>query len=124
MFTIFIDEIMIVAGLAGALVKSTYKWGYYTFGMIALVYIAWVLLFEARSHAKSLGDDVHKAYITVGAWTTLLWFLYPIAWGVCEGGNYITPDSEAAFYGVLDVMAKPVFGALLLWGHRGIDPAR
>ena len=21
-------------------------------------------------------------------------------------------------------MAKPVFGTLLLWGHRGIDPAR
>ena len=28
------------------------------------------------------------------------------------------------FYGVLDVLAKPVFGALLLWGHRGIDPKR
>lgn len=50
--------------------------------------------------------------------------MYPIAWGVCEGGNIIAPDSEAVFYGILDLMAKPVFGALLLWGHRGIDPAR
>lgn len=24
----------------------------------------------------------------------------------------------------LDVCAKPIFGALLLWGPRGIDPAR
>ncbi|KAI4254772.1 MAG: hypothetical protein L6R42_007048, partial [Xanthoria sp. 1 TBL-2021] len=32
--------------------------------------------------------------------------------------------SEAVFYGILDIMAKPVFGALLLWGHRNIDPAR
>lgn len=53
-----------------------------------------------------------------------LWFLYPISWGLSEGGNVIAPDSEAAFYGTLDVLAKPVFGALLLWGHRGIDPAR
>jgi bacteriorhodopsin len=50
--------------------------------------------------------------------------LYPIAWGVCEGGNVISPDSEAVFYGVLDFLAKPIFGALLIWGHRGIDPAR
>ena len=50
--------------------------------------------------------------------------LYPIAWGVCEGGNVISPDSEAIFYGILDLIAKPVFGALLLFGHRNIDPAR
>ena len=40
------------------------------------------------------------------------------------GSNVIAPDSEAVFYGVLDFLAKPVFGALLLWGHRNIDPAR
>jgi hypothetical protein len=36
----------------------------------------------------------------------------------------IAPDSEAVFYGVLDFFAKPIFGALLIWGHRDIDPAR
>ena len=50
--------------------------------------------------------------------------LYPIAWGVCEGANLISPDSEAVFYGVLDFLAKPIFGALLIWGHRNIDPGR
>ena len=34
----------------------------------------------------------------------------------------ISPDSEAIFYGILDLLAKPVFGGLLLWGHRNIDP--
>lgn len=29
--------------------------------------------------------------------------------GLADGGNYITPDSEMIFYGVLDVLAKPVF---------------
>jgi bacteriorhodopsin len=56
--------------------------------------------------------------------TAILWILYPIAWGVCEGGNVISPNAEAVFYGILDLFAKPVFGALLLWGHRNIDPAR
>jgi hypothetical protein len=59
-----------------------------------------------------------------GTLTLVLWILYPVAWGVCEGGNYIAPDSEAVFYGVLDILAKPVFGALLLFGHRNIAPSR
>jgi len=41
-----------------------------------------------------------------------------------HNSNVIAPDSEAVFYGVLDFLAKPCFGALLLWGHRNIDPAR
>ncbi|KAB8356685.1 hypothetical protein FH972_024261 [Carpinus fangiana] len=124
LYTILIDEVMIVTGLTGALVKSSYKWGYFAFGCAALLWIGWVLLFEARIHSKTLGNDVGRAFVICGSWTFALWLLYPIAWGVCEGGNVIAPDSEAVFYGVLDILAKPVFGGLLLWGHRGIDPAR
>lgn len=47
-------------------------------------------------------------------------FLYPIAWGLCEGGNVISSDSEAVFYGLLDVLAKPVYGAILLVVHEKI----
>lgn len=124
LYTILIDEIMVVTGLTGALVRSSYKWGYWTFGMFALFFIAYVLIFEARASANKLGKDIGFAFLTTGAWTTFLWFLYPIAWGVCEGGNVISPDSEAVFYGVLDLMAKPVFGAILLFGHRNIDISR
>jgi bacteriorhodopsin len=28
------------------------------------------------------------------------------------------------FYGILDFLAKPVFGALLIWGHRDIELSR
>lgn len=37
--------------------------------------------------------------------------------GACARAS---PDAEAVFYGVLDVLAKPGFGALPLWGHRNI----
>jgi bacteriorhodopsin len=56
-------------------------------------------------------------------WLTLIWLLYPVAWGLSEGGNVIHPDSEAIFYGVLDICAKPIFGAPLIWGHRTITAA-
>lgn len=123
LYTILIDEIMIVTGLVGALVKSSYKWGYFTFGTAAFLFVAYVVTISARAHAQALGPKVYKTYMICGVWTIGLWTLYPIAWGLCEGGNVISPDSEAVFYGILDVLAKPGFGALLLWGHRNIDMA-
>lgn len=37
--TIFMGEVIVVSGLVGALVHSTYKWGYFVFGVAALFYI-------------------------------------------------------------------------------------
>ncbi|KAF2820030.1 family A G protein-coupled receptor-like protein [Ophiobolus disseminans] len=123
-WVILVDWIMIITGLIGALVTSSYKWGYFAFGCLALVYIVYQLVWEARLHARAYGRDVERSFVMCGSLTTILWILYPVAWGLSEGGNVIAPDSEAVFYGVLDFLAKPIFGALLIWGHRDIDPAR
>lgn len=123
LITIFADEIMIVCGLIGALTSTSYKWGFWTFGMIAFFYVVYNLLGTGRSHAAALGGEPKKTYMMSGVFLTFLWFLYPIAWGLSEGGNVIHPDSEAIFYGVLDILAKPVYGAILIWGHRNINPA-
>ena len=93
-------------------------------GCAALVYVLYVLVFEARKNALRLGTDIHRVYIQCGAVFAFLWCLYPIAWGLSEGGNVISPDSEGVFYGILDVIAKVGFSALLIFGHRNIDPAR
>lgn len=124
LITLLIDEVMIVTGLVGALVATSYKWGYFVFGCLALFYVVYVLVAVARRHAQALGPQVSRTYLTCGVLTIFLWFLYPIAWGLSEGGNVIAPDSEAVFYGILDVLAKPVFGLLLLWGHRNLTAAQ
>jgi bacteriorhodopsin len=124
LWIILLDEIMIITGLVGALVSSSYKWGYFAFGCAALAYIVYELVWTARLHAKHLGNDVGRVFLMTGSLTTLLWILYPVAWGLAEGGNVISSDSEAIFYGILDVLAKPVFGAILIFGHKNIDPAR
>ncbi|EXJ95584.1 hypothetical protein A1O1_00706 [Capronia coronata CBS 617.96] len=124
LWVIGLDEIMIVTGLVGALVRSRYKWGFYAFGCAAMFYIFYELAFVARRHAAALGADVHRAFTLCGVLTLVVWLCYPIAWGVSEGGNVIAPDSEGIFYGILDLLAKPVFSLALIYSHWNIDPAR
>ena len=38
----FFAWVVVVDGLVGALVKSSYKWGFYVFGLFALFYIWYV----------------------------------------------------------------------------------
>ncbi|KAK3985675.1 ion channel activity protein [Cladorrhinum sp. PSN332] len=123
MCTIFADWIMVVCGLVGALVSTRFKWGFWTFGTAAFLFVVWQILFDGRRHAAALGGSIQKTYLSGGVLLIFVWFLYPIAWGLSEGGNVIHPDSEAIFYGVLDIVAKVGFGAILLVGHRNIDPA-
>ncbi|CCG81813.1 Opsin-1 [Taphrina deformans PYCC 5710] len=123
-FTIVMDEVMVLTGLFGAITPSSYKWGYFTFGMVAYFFVAWVLIVEARKNAHRLGSDVHRLYIGIAIWTATLWTLYPVAWGLSEGGNVTSSDGEAIFYGVLDLLAKPVFGLWILLGHKGIGMDR
>lgn len=115
---------MIVCGLVGALVRTRYKWGYFAFGCAALLGVLYHVFVTGRKHARPLGSDVGRAY-TVGAGILLLtWILYPIAWGLSEGGNVIAVDSEAIFYGVLDLVSKVLFLGWLLFSHRKFEPGR
>lgn len=36
---LFMSIVVVISGLVGALVHSTYKWGYFTFGAVALFYV-------------------------------------------------------------------------------------
>ena len=37
--TVFAGEVLVISGLVGSLVASSYKWGYFTFGCIGLFYV-------------------------------------------------------------------------------------
>ena len=107
LWVILVDLVMIICGLIGALVPSSYKWGYFTFGMAALGYIGYMLMWEARRNANALGKDV-------GPYIPHLRRVLHLVCGVCiqlrgafvKEGNIISPDSEAVFYGILDLIAK------------------
>ena len=78
LWVILVDEVMIITGLVGALVKSSYKWGYFVFGCIALFYVVYVLAWEARRNANHLGQDVGRVFLYCGSLTAFLWLVSSI----------------------------------------------
>lgn len=112
---IFFDLVMIVTGLVGALIPTQYKWAFWAFGMAALFYIWWVLAGPARQSSRALGGSFGRSFTISASILSVLWLIYPIVWGVADGGNQITTDSEMVAYGVLDFLAKPVFLFVHLW---------
>ena len=61
--TLFFDLVMIITGLIGALVQSTYKWGYFTMGCVAMLYVFWIIFFPGLKSASHLGPEFKKAYL-------------------------------------------------------------
>ncbi|ODV62406.1 opsin family protein [Ascoidea rubescens DSM 1968] len=106
-------DIFVISLLIGALIESSYKWGYFTFAIIAQLFS--IFLVSHRVYGKLSSPFLSK----IGAGLVfLLWILYPIAWALSEGGNVIEPDSEQAFYGVLDVLTFAVIPLLFIHSGR------
>ena len=125
-FSVFADVLMIVTGLIGAMQKEgVSKWVFFTFGCIGMLYVFFVIWQGVALAAKLQrheGVDVNilKAYSVMSIWIIVLWTLYPIVWGFAEGANLLSVDAEMYLYGVLDVLAKPVFAGISLYMHESI----
>lgn len=119
LFTIACQEVTVITLLIGSLISSSYKWGYFTFAAVSYLLVAYNLLFSFRRAAADSGIATKGAVLSVSY--VLILLLYPVAWGLSEGGNVIQPDSEAVFYGVLDVAIFAVIGTGFLLASHGAD---
>jgi len=100
-WTIGLSILYAVMFLVGALTQTSYKWGYFVVALLAYSLLAYQLLHVARPWARRL--------------------LYPISWGLSEGGNVISNDGECVFYGVLDIFSKGLFSLGLIYLARELD---
>ncbi|CCE72694.1 Piso0_000285 [Millerozyma farinosa CBS 7064] len=106
-------EVFVLGLLIGILIRSTYKWGYFTFAITAQLF-AFILV--TISVARGYRDyKTNKFAVSVVAFEMIVWILYPIAWGLSEGGNVIQPDSEAVFFGILDLLTFGIVPSALSW---------
>jgi bacteriorhodopsin len=90
----------------------------YTIACIAYIWIMYSLLITGRRSATARSASVSKFYTSIAAYTLLLWTAYPVIWAVADGTRHLSVDAEIIAYGVLDVLAKGVFGAWLLFTHK------
>jgi len=114
--TVFFSWIVVVTGLVGALTTTRYKWGFFIMGVLALLYIVWLLLAHARTSHFFGGAGVRSSFLGGAGFLSAVWLVYPIAWACCEGSNIIGIAGEMIWYGILDLLAGPVF--LLFFLHR------
>ena len=100
----------LVALLVGAVIKSTYKFGPWVFGAVIMLTVQFL-----QCKRLFVTFKVRGMTMCVMALSMCIVWCYFICWGLSEGGNKIQPDSEAVFYGVLDVCFFAIYPAYLLF---------
>ncbi|KAI0090820.1 heat shock protein 30 [Irpex rosettiformis] len=121
--TLFFADFVVISGLVGALVHSTYKWGYFTLGVSALFYVWYVLLWHAPRTTFAAEGAFHRGYRVCSAFLAFMLLTYPISWALSEGSNVISPTSEMIWYGILDVITGPIFLLFFLFQLNTVDYA-
>ncbi|KAK1988320.1 hypothetical protein LZ30DRAFT_578511 [Colletotrichum cereale] len=116
---IFLSWVWVISYLVSAYTASVYKWGFFAFGTVAYLAMAASTCGEARAGAKRVGTQ-RDYYVLVG-YFNFLWLLYPIAFGVSEGGNTIGVTPHFIFFGILDVLMVPLGAVIFLVLSRNWD---
>ncbi|EIE22144.1 family A G protein-coupled receptor-like protein [Coccomyxa subellipsoidea C-169] len=117
LWIVLADVAMIMLGLFGALSTNSYRWGYYGVSCAFFFVVLWGLFFPGAKGARARGGQVPGLYFGLAGYLALLWFGYPIVWGLAEGSDYISVTAEAASYAGLDIAAKVVFGWAVMLSH-------
>lgn len=116
---VFLSWVWVISYLVSAYTPSVYKWGFFVFGTIAYLAMAASTFTEGTVGAKRVGTT--GDYLILAGYFNLLWLLYPIAFGVSEGGNKIGVTPHFIFFGILDVFMIPFGSALFLMLSRKWD---
>jgi bacteriorhodopsin len=107
-YNIFMSWIWVISYLISAFVVTNYKWGFFAFGTFAYLVLGFETLFTGMRGAKRVGTTTH--YMLLAGWLNTLWLLYPIAFGLSDGGNYIKETASLVWFGVLDILMIPIIG--------------
>lgn len=121
-FNVALSWVWVIAYLCSAYTATSYKWGFYAFGTVTYLLLAYQTLFVGLKSATRF--DLRRDYLILAGWLNLLWLLYPIAFGVSDGGNVISVTRSFIFYGILDILMLPVLSFATLFFARKWDYGR
>jgi hypothetical protein len=91
------------------------------FSIIADNCVSWLKLAHSRRSIFPAGAATRTGYTTGAGYLSFIWLIYPITWACCEGSNLIGIAGEMIWYGILDILAGPIFLFLVLHRLRNMD---
>jgi len=94
------------------------KWGWYAIGCLAFLWIVYSLLVTGLFTVRKKGNTTTRFYTAITSYSLIVWIVYPIIWGIAAGTRHLSVDGEIIAYAILDLLAKGVFGAWLLYTHQ------
>ena len=121
MWLLGMDFLMIVSGLIGAFIEGSEKWFFWFFGMCMFMPILHALFAGLKGSAANKSAACQKVFGQISMLTAISWSAYPIVWALAEGSGSITPDEEAILYTILDIIAKSVFGFLIVSARDAVN---
>ncbi|RSL73070.1 hypothetical protein CEP53_000881 [Fusarium sp. AF-6] len=108
-----ISWLWILPYLTAALTLTSYKWGFFAFGTLSYIILAMSTLNESAEEAERRG--IGRDYKLLSRYINFLWFLYPIAFGISDGGHVVSRTVGSIIFGVLDVLLLPIFAVLFIY---------
>jgi len=118
-YNITLSWVFVIGLLLSALTPTTYKWGFFTIGLCADFVLLHSLLWTPLATTKRLEN--RPAHYLISGYISFFLFLYPIAYGVSDGGNKISPTGAFVFFGILDFFLVPVLELAILFMTRSWD---
>lgn len=119
LYQVFLAWTWVVSFLVSAYTATDYKWGFFAYGLAAQIALHVSTLTTGRRSARRVG--VARDYTMLAGWANLLWFMYPIAYGLSDGGNRIGVVGGFIFFGILDLLLVPVMAAAFIVLARNWD---
>jgi hypothetical protein len=74
LFAVALLEIWVVTWLCGALVATSYRWGYFAFGCFTYLVLTYILLSWGRARSRGMGST--KPYIMLATLLVVVWVMY------------------------------------------------
>ncbi|WP_377890027.1 bacteriorhodopsin [Alkalihalobacillus sp. R86527] len=116
------DVFMILTGLIADFSPERTKYIWYSFGIIALVIVLFILWMPLRRMAKAGSKRLSRHYNITACYLTSFWVLYPTAWLLGSTGLNITQEMVSALsFIILPLFSKIGFGMLDLHGLRRLN---
>ncbi|PKK48010.1 hypothetical protein CI102_5511 [Trichoderma harzianum] len=119
LYNIALAWVWILSYLFSAYTHTNYKWGFFAIGTVAYLALAFSTLAQGHRGARRMGYS--RDHAGLAGWMNLIWFFYPIAFGLSDGGNRIGITSSFIFFGILDLLLVPLLAFAFIFLARRWD---